>query len=186
MKCRIAAAVLALTGIQLSAQTPADSGRVPAISGSNSGASRFDDNRIPVLQGAGQGAIGGIQSFPDVPGQDTVQPFQPPRPQLSPYLNLIRGNTAGFSAVDYYNFVRPAQQAVGAFAGRPLGSAPPFGGGGRFGLTVDPDTGLASTARPTGAPGVFMNYGSYFNRLGTIGPGAGTATAPAGTTTRRR
>jgi hypothetical protein len=98
----------------------------------------------------------------------------PAGPVLSPYLNLLNGPT-GNAGVNYYNFVRPQlqlqqQQQV-------------FGGGGTI-AAIDPYP-LASEIvldptgrlpRSTGLPAAFMNYGPYFNSMGTIGragpPGA--------------
>jgi hypothetical protein len=202
MTRRIAAIAAVILGGPLVAQTtpppannyqpPAtDSGRVPAAQATTPGSS-FDGNRIPVLQGAGSGAggFGGIQSFPDSSaGGGLQQPYVPPQPLLSPYLNLIRGTGgANISAIDYYNFVRPGQQSLGSYAGRQYGAAPGFGGaaGSRYGYNVDPETGLATNARPAGAPAVFLNYGSYFNRLGTIGTGAAIPAAQPTNNTGRR
>src|SRR5262249_25137955 len=144
--------------------------------------SQYDENRIPVLQGAGGGQFNTIQSFPDTSGGGALpQQFIPPGPQLNPYLNLLRGNNgSGLSAIDVYNFCRPDPQSLGTYGSRPLGAAPAFGGGARTNnyLSVDPETGLATTSRPAGAPAGFQNYGGYFNRLGTIGPGASLLSAP--------
>ena len=118
-------AAVILTG-PLAAQTPpansyqppaTDSGRVPVTQSPSQGSSH-DGNRIPVLQGAGAGTVGGIQSFPDTPTGPLPAPYIPPQPQLNPYLNLLRGTGGGISAIDYYNFVRPAQQSLGSYAGR--------------------------------------------------------------------
>jgi hypothetical protein len=190
----LAATVLASP---LVAQTPAannyeppatDAGRVPAAQQSNPGGSKYDGNRIPVLQGAGSGGAGGIQSFPDAnpAGPIQQQPYTP-QPTLNPYLNLLRGSSgSGLSAIDYYNFVRPAQQALGTYGGRPYGAAPGFGGGGRYSYTFDPETGVATSTRPVGTSASFQNYGNYFNRLGTIGSGtSGSLTAPTNSTSRR-
>jgi hypothetical protein len=87
-------------------------------------------------------------------------------PVLSPYLNLQNGR--GSPAVNYYNFVQPNLQ---------LQQQQLYGGSGGFtpldpygiatDLTNDPTKALP---RPTGLPTTFMNYGGYFNSMGTIGP----------------
>ncbi len=177
MTRRIAIFAAAVVAGQLAAQSPSDNGRVPIIQPPSSGGSKSDDNRIPVLQGAGSG--GSIQSFPETQNPGGVQePYVSPQPRLSPYLNLLRGsNRSGISAIDYYNSVRPGQQSLGSYSGRPLGSAPNFGG--RFGGAVDPESGLQASGRAAGTPAVFQSYGSYFNRLGTIGAGQGAVAAPS-------
>lgn len=151
--------------------------------------SNFDQNRIPAY---GPGSTGGasyqstIPSFPPQvqPNVGPIQQYQPPRPGLSPYLNLTRGANTGFGAVDYYNFVRPAQQANQQYVGRPYG---PYGGfGGRF--NVDPDVQLDSDSvlRSAGTPTAFMNYGRYFNSMGTIGVGYGRGQSGRTQTSNRR
>lgn len=178
MQLRVAVLTVAAMGSSLSAQQPyqppaTDQGRVPAFQ-SGTGGSSFDQSRQPALQSAGTG-VGSfdIQSFPSPQVGPMQSQFVPPRPALSPYLNLIRGNNfGGIGAIDYFNFVRPAQQANGSFVGRPLGQNGPynrtgFGGG----LILDPETNLAATTRGAGGPATFLNYGGYFNRLGTIGQG---------------
>lgn len=186
MTCRGAAIAMTLLTGPLMAQTPSasDGGRVPINQQPNVAGSKNDDNRIPVLQGAG--SAGAIQGFPDSSNPGAIQqPYLPPQPQLNPYLNLLRGtNRGGFGAIDYYNFVRPGQQAIGSYSGRAYGASPGFGG--RSGANIDPETGLATSVRSAGVPASFQNYGSYFNRLGTIGPGTGAVAAPANTGTGRR
>lgn len=112
-----------------------------------------------------------IPSFPTTaqPSVAPVQPFSPMRPPLSPYLNLFRGGTGGISAIDYFNFVLPAQQATGSYVGRVPGSS--FRPGVGFTPSLDPDVLLepASSLRPAGIPSVFQNTGGYFNSMGTIG-----------------
>ncbi len=176
MTRRFAILAAAVMAGPLAAQSPSDNGRMPIIQQPGT-ASKTDDNRIPVLQGAG--SFGNIQSFPETQAPGGLQQqYIPPQPRLSPYLNLLRGsNRSGFSAIDYYNIVRPGQQAINAYNGRPYGSAPGFGG--RFGGAVDPETGLQASGRSAGTPAVFLSYGSYFNRLGTIGAGQGAVTAPS-------
>ncbi len=154
-----------------------DTGRVPVFQQPNPQGSKSDDNRIPVLQGAG--SFGTIQSFPETQTPGGLQEqYIPPQPRLSPYLNLLRGSSrGGLSAIDYYNIVRPGQQSLGSYSGRPMGAAPGFGG--RFGGAVDPETGLQASGRSAGTPAVFQSYGNYFNRLGTIGAGQGAVAAPS-------
>lgn len=157
--------------------SPADGGRQPITS--SGGGSSFDQNRIPVTSGAGTGI--NIESFPmnPMPVAPIAGPSQAPRPQLSPYLNLVRGfgNGGGLTAIDYYNFVRPAEQATGSYTGRAVGL--PLGVAGRsLPSAVDPETGLQSATRAAGTPSAFMNYGSYFNRLGSIGTGGRAAAQP--------
>src|SRR5437870_4756773 len=83
-----------------------------------------------------------IPSFPgpSAPAVNAPQMYQPPRPGLSPYLNLTRGargGAGGIGAVDYYNFVRPAQQSLGSYVGRQPG---PFNPANRYGgIGLDPD-----------------------------------------------
>lgn len=86
-------------------------------------------------------------------------------PPLSPYLNLLNG--PGGPGVNYYNFVRPQLQ---------LQQQQYYGGGGGItaidpyplatDLTLDPTGRLP---RSSGLPIAFMNYGPYFNSMGTIG-----------------
>ncbi|MBX7105037.1 MAG: hypothetical protein K1X57_13205 [Gemmataceae bacterium] len=147
---------------------PTDGGRQPIEGPTIPPPTGFDQGRIPVTQGAGTGMT--IQGFPAPTGPAPIaQQMQPSRPVLSPYLNLFRGaGGGGISAVDYYNFVRPAEQTAGSFIGRPFGQS--VGPGGRgIANTVDPETGLQSYARPAGTPSAFMNTGGYFNRMGSIG-----------------
>lgn len=104
-------------------------------------------------------------------------------PPLSPYLNLLNG--PGNAGVNYYNFVRPNLQQ----------QQQSYGGGGGGISAIDPyplatDITLDPTGRlprSTGLPVAFMNYGPYFNSMGTIGvasrggqsAGAGRAGQPA-------
>jgi hypothetical protein len=167
---RRAVAMVLVSGGLAAAQTPPDQGRQPAFNPGQAG-SAVDQGRIPVLDGAGTGLT--IQSFPSMPAGPLPaqqQPaFQGPRPVLSPYLNLFAGGVGGgFSAVDYFNLVRPAQQASGSFIGRPMGAQMAPGGRG-FAGAVDPESGLQSSPRPAGTPSSFMTHGGYFNRLGSIG-----------------
>jgi len=96
-------------------------------------------------------------------------------PPLSPYLNLQNGR--GNPAVNYYNFVQPQLQL----------QQQQYYGGGSTGITaIDPyplatDITLDPTGRlprSTGLPVAFMNYGPYFNSMGTIG--VATRGQPAG------
>jgi hypothetical protein len=85
-------------------------------------------------------------------------------PVLSPYLNLLNGR--GTPAVNYYNFVQPnlqlqQQQLYGGGGFTPLD---PYGQG--TDLTADPTKALP---RATGLPTTFMNYGGYYNSMGTMG-----------------
>src|SRR6185369_9228916 len=112
---------------------------------------------------------------PAAPAVIAPQMYQPPRPGLSPYLNLTRGGRAGggagISAVDYYNFVRPAQQALGSYVGRQPGAYNPAARYGGIGLDPDVQLDPNTSLRPAGTPTAFMNYGRYFNSMGTIGLG---------------
>ena len=101
-------------------------------------------------------------------------------PPLSPYLNLLNG--PGNPGVNYYNFVRPQLQ---------MQQQQFYGGGG--GITaIDPyplatDITLDPTGRlprSTGLPVAYMNYGPYFNSMGTIGVATrgGQSAAKAGQT----
>jgi hypothetical protein len=177
------AAVVVLAGPVLAQQPgyqpPAnDKGRQPAYP---SGGNRFDENRTPVIASPNAAGIGAgmIQSFP-APGMGGAavvpqQQFAPASPPpLSPYLNLARGfnRGGGLSAIDYYNFVRPITQPTGpVVSSGGTGMAFPYN---RPAANLDPSVQLTPDAvlRPAGTPGAFMNYGGYFNRMGTIGFGA--------------
>jgi hypothetical protein len=159
------------------AQPPssADANRQPVYQQPSIAPSTFDNGRMPVLQGAGSGGNLNVQSFPSQSPIQPVpsQPFSNSRPALSPYLNLFRGgNVGGLGGIDYYNFVRPAQQLEGAFIGRLPGqfAVERFGRGMVDQATADQDY-LNPAARPAGTPSAFMNTGGYFNRMGSIGMG---------------
>jgi hypothetical protein len=86
-------------------------------------------------------------------------------PVLSPYLNLRNGR--GSPAVNYYNFVQPnlqlqQQQLYGGGGG--VAPLDPYGLA--TDLSADPTKALP---RATGLPTAFMNYGGYYNSMGTIG-----------------
>jgi len=128
-----------------------------------------EEGRLPVSI-AGSTPLGPPDaSFPQpyvVPNQ---MPARNPRPGLSPYLNLTRGATNGLNAVDYYNFVRPAQQSLGLYSGRQIG---PYSTATRYGqLGIEPDVQIRpdSVLKSAGSPTTFSNTGTYFNSLGTIG-----------------
>lgn len=170
----IALAVTATAGAQQPSST--DANRQPVYQQPNIAPSTFDNGRMPVLQGAGSGGSLNVQSFPNQSPIQPIptQPFSNSRPTLSPYLNLFRGgNTSGLAGIDYYNFVRPAQQMEGAFIGRlpGQGAVDRFGRGVVDQATADQDF-LSPAARPAGTPAAFMNTGGYFNRMGSIGMGA--------------
>ncbi|MFL5327516.1 MAG: hypothetical protein ACJ8C4_01265 [Gemmataceae bacterium] len=138
------------------AQSPDDQGRTPAYGGPTTNAA-IPQNQQPL----------GRYPTPNNPAT-MPQPYRSPRPGLNPYLNLSRGGN-GLNAVDYYNFVRPAEQSLGWYSGRQPG---PYTPSYRYGGTtlepevqVDPSTSL----RPAGTPSAFMNTGRYFNSMGTIG-----------------
>jgi hypothetical protein len=105
--------------------------------------------------------------------QSPVQPYQPfaPRPSASspaysPYLNLTR---PGNAAVNYFGLVRPqidAANAIGALQNQYSAlnqtvNAPPISQ-----PTELPTTGHAAR---------FMNYSTYYPRLGVGGPTANAA-----------
>jgi hypothetical protein len=115
-------------------------------------------------------------------------PRSPAGPVLSPYLNLNNGS--GNAGVNYYNFVRPQLQLQQ--------QQQFFGGMGSFvdpyplatDITLDPTGRLPRSGPP---PATFMNYGSYFNSMGTIGvasrggqQAAGRAGQPAAPSVPRR
>ena len=92
-------------------------------------------------------------------------------PPLSPYLNLLNGN--GNPAVNYYNFVRPQlqqQQQMQAYGGGAMIGIDNYG----LGSVLPTNDWTARIPRPSGVlngnPGAFMNYGAYFNSMGSIGP----------------
>jgi hypothetical protein len=98
-------------------------------------------------------------------------------PPLSPYLNLLNG--PGNAGVNYYNFVRPnlqlQQQGYGGSGGG-ISAIDPYPLA--TDITLDPTGRLP---RSTGLPTAFMNYGPYFNSMGTIGAaGRGGQAAAAG------
>jgi hypothetical protein len=106
-------------------------------------------------------------------------PASPAGPVLSPYLNLLNGPT-GNAGVNYFNFVRPNLQ---------LQQQQQFYGGTGIIAAIDPyplatNIALDPTGplpRATGLPSAFMNYGPYFNSMGTIGqPLRGVQPAAAG------
>jgi hypothetical protein len=121
------------------------------------------------------------------PYQSPYGQQQPPSPPvLSPYLNLRNGNFNN-AGVNYYNFVRPQmqlqqQQMLYGSSYNPALDPYPLASD----INVLPDSRLP---RATGLPVTYMNYGSYFNSLGSIGAttrqpqGAGTPTAGASPTT---
>jgi hypothetical protein len=87
---------------------------------------------------------------------------------LSPYLNLQNGR--GLPGVNYYNFVRPGLQAQQQqYSGNVgLANIDPFSLGSDLG--IDPTKQLPrATGSLNAQPAAFMNYGSYFNNMGTIG-----------------
>jgi hypothetical protein len=121
------------------------------------------------------------------------QPTYSP-PVLSPYLNLRNGNFNN-AGVNYYNFVRPQlqlqqQQMLYGSSYNPALEPFPLASD----INVLPDSRLP---RATGLPVTYMNYGSYFNSLGSIGaatrqpqaaaaPTAGGPTATVPSTGYRR
>lgn len=154
--------------------SPNDANRQPVYQQPAITPNSFDNGRQPVLQGAGSGGLN-VQSFPTQPavGPIQTQPFSPQYPVLSPYLNLIRGgNTPGSLAVNYFNFVQPAQAATGSYMGRTPGQFSYERFGQPPGFRTDADVEYAPTTRPAGTPSSFMNTGGFFNRMGTIGAGA--------------
>jgi hypothetical protein len=137
--------------------------------------SATDQNRVPIYNPSApsvmrQAPIGGFPQQQVVP---QVNQYRPPRPGLSPYLNLYRGSTGGFrggvGAVDYYNFVRPAQQSLGSYSGRQMG---PYSPAGRYGdVTIDSAAQLPpeTVTHSAGTVSTFNNTQPYFNSMGTIG-----------------
>jgi hypothetical protein len=96
-------------------------------------------------------------------------------PVLSPYLNLRNGNNN--AGVNYYNFVRPQlqlqQQMQNGYGGGSILAIDPYPLASN--INLDP---TGPIPRSTGLPAGFMNYGAYFNTMGTIGA-AGRAGQPA-------
>ena len=190
---QIAATIFAMSvTTAATAQQPssADANRQPVYQQPNIAPSTFDNGRMPVLQGAGNGGSLNVQSFPNQSPIQPIptQPFSNSRPTLSPYLNLFRGgNVSGLAGIDYYNFVRPAQQLEGAFIGRQpgQGAVDRFGRGVVDQATADQDLFLNPAARPAGTPAAFMNTGGYFNRMGSIGMGVRPAARTNPTPGRR-
>jgi hypothetical protein len=97
---------------------------------------------------------------------------------LSPYLNLQSGR--GLPGVNYYNFVRPnlQMQQQQTYGGGAIGGVDPY--------SLASDVNAAWTQaypRPTGnlngPPAAFMNYGGYFNSMGSVGLGVSRAGQPA-------
>jgi hypothetical protein len=108
------------------------------------------------------------------PTQGYGQGYRPSSP-LSPYLNLL-GGPSNNAAVNYYNFVRPnlqLQQAQQMYGG---GIAPLDTYSLASDITLDPTKALP---RSTGLPTAFMNYGGYFNSMGTIGVPTARGAQPA-------
>ena len=137
------------------------------------------------------GPAGAQYPYPYAPQSYGSTPGSLAGPPLSPYLNLLSG--PGNAGVNYYNFVRPNLQ---------LQQQQYYGGGGVI-SAIDPyplasEIALDPTGRiprATGLPVAFMNYGPYFNNLGTIGlagrggaaaAGAGRAAQPAVPSVPRR
>ncbi len=127
-----------------------------------------------------------VPGFPTVNPQNVMPNIYNPRTQpLSPYLNLMRGGSAG---VNYYYGVRPGTTGGGAAFGAGSGNnVGPRVGGFAFQSTPDdalvlPEPGEGYVLPPAGHPAVFNNTMGYFPG----GPGAGgPRPRPAGTPTQR-
>ena len=157
--------------------------------------SSVDQNRVPIYGGPNAPSVlrqPPIGNFPQAPvAPNTMNQYRPPRPGLNPYLNLYRGTggIGGVGAVDYYNFVRPAQQSLGMYAGRQMG---PYNPSGRYGYFTQENEQLPpeTVTHSAGSAATFMNTGPYFNSMNTIGPGAAMQQQqqqrPQVTTGRRR
>lgn len=52
----------------------------------------------------------GLTAMPEVAHAQRPQRYQPARPTVSPYLNLLRANPS--SVPNYYSFVRPQQRQI--------------------------------------------------------------------------
>lgn len=106
----------------------------------------------------GAGHATAQQPYPNYISPSPTSPYA--RPQLSPYLNLLRG---GSPAANYYLGVVPErdrrrnERALGA-AVQDLER--------RTEAPAQPDEELVPRLPSTGHPAYFMNYSSYFN-LGT-------------------
>jgi hypothetical protein len=114
-----------------------------------------------------------VPGFPTVNPQNVMPNIYNPRTQpLSPYLNLLRGGSAG---VNYYYGVRPGTTGGGAMYGAGAGGGlGPRVGGFPFQYTADdalllPEPGEGYALPPAGHPTVFNNTLGYFPG----GPGAG-------------
>ena len=135
-----------------------------------------DQNRNPIYAGPTTNAAINPQQaplahFPPPVGAFQTQPgYRPPRPGLNPYLNLFSG-AGGLNAVDYYNYVRPAQQSLGSYVGRQPGPYTAAQRYGSMGVIMEPEVQLepGTSLRTAGTSSAFMNTGRYFNSMGTIG-----------------
>jgi hypothetical protein len=90
----------------------------------------------------------------------------PPRPTISPYINLLRG---GDQALNYYGLVRPEFRALDTAA-----ALQQQVDDNRAGLT-----GRSTTLPATGHSATFLNYRGYFLTMG-VGGGQGTTRIGAG------
>lgn len=98
------------------------------------------------------------------------QRYQPSRPTLSPYLNLLRNNNSAIP--NYYSFVRPYQnqQALNQLQGEQLGFQNAQIGRVQAELLQQPApgpvTGTPSWFRQPGTRTYFLNSSRYFGRAG--------------------
>lgn len=100
----------------------------------------------------------------------SVPRYQPSRPTISPYINLLRNNNS--AVPNYYSFVRPMQQQMAfnqeqlQFQVRQNAAIRELQAGQLTSPGQGPVTGTSSWFQTPGSRSTFLNTSQYFNRAG--------------------